>query len=116
MKNYILYENGYAKTFYRNLDENIAEKLMSTIASNQELKQTELTTLPPNELPPLSEEDVLQELRMLREEECFSVINRGALWYEKLSAEEFLQLREWYQKWLDVTTSKVIPDKPAWLN
>ena len=106
MKNYILYENGYAKTFYRNLDENIAEKLMSTIASNQELKQTELTTLPPNELPPLSEEDVLQELRMLR----------GALWYEKLSAEEFLQLREWYQKWLDVTTSKVIPDKPAWLN
>lgn len=65
--------------------------------------------------PEKTEEEILNELRSLREVECFSVINRGSLWYENLCVEEYVQLKEWYQKWLDVTQSKVVPDKPVWI-
>ncbi len=30
----------------------------------------------------------IEDLRKKREEECFSVINRGTLWYEQLTAEQ----------------------------
>lgn len=57
----------------------------------------------------------IKRLRRQRESECFPVINRGALWYELRTEEEKIELREWYQKWLDVTDTLVIPEKPTWL-
>lgn len=57
----------------------------------------------------------LEELRRRRDEECFSVINRGALWYEKLTPEERAELETWYQGWLDVTETGVAPETPEWL-
>ena len=57
----------------------------------------------------------LNQLRAQREEECFPVINRGQLWYNKLTQEQIVQLNTWYQAWLDVTTTKIIPTKPSWL-
>lgn len=57
----------------------------------------------------------IKRLRRQRESECFLVINRGALWYELRTEEEKTELREWYQKWLDVTDTFVIPEKPTWL-
>lgn len=70
-----------------------------------------------------TEEEILNEkelqnietLRTLRLE-CFEVVNRGTLWFERLSDEQKLELDEWYQAWLDVTETKVIPKKPEWLN
>lgn len=53
--------------------------------------------------------------RHLREHECFSVINRGQLWYETLSISQLVELRQWYRAWLKVTETKVVPEKPAWL-
>lgn len=57
----------------------------------------------------------IKRLRRQRESECFPVINRGAFWYELRTEEEKTELREWYQKWLDVTDTLVIPEKPTWL-
>lgn len=58
----------------------------------------------------------LIELRNQREEECFSVINRGALWYDRLTEEQKQELSAWYQAWLDAPQTSVIPTKPAWLD
>lgn len=58
---------------------------------------------------------VKRELRLKREKECFSIINRGQLWHSRLSLEQLNELNTWYQEWLDVTTTKIIPTKPLWL-
>ena len=54
-------------------------------------------------------------LRSQREKACFPYINRGSLWYSKLTAEQNEELSGWYQAWLDVTETKAVPDKPEWL-
>lgn len=58
----------------------------------------------------------LSALRTRRERECFTYINRGQLWYARLSAVQLAELSAWYIKWLDVTRTRQIPDKPAWLD
>lgn len=57
----------------------------------------------------------LVNLRFQREKACFPYINRGSLWYGKLTADQSEELNVWYQAWLDVTETKVIPEKPDWL-
>ena len=59
---------------------------------------------------------ISDELRFKREKACFSVINRGELWYSRLTADQKKELDAWYQAWLDVTDTKVLPDIPMWLN
>jgi hypothetical protein len=54
-------------------------------------------------------------LRFLRNQHCFSIINRGRLWYDTLNETQIEELKTWYMAWLDVTETKVIPDKPSWL-
>ena len=54
-------------------------------------------------------------LRQLRAVHCFPVINRGKLWYDNLTEEQHQELDKWYEDWLNVTETKVIPDKPSWL-
>ena len=54
-------------------------------------------------------------LRDEREAECFSVINRGWLWYDTLTEKQTKELRKWYNDWLDVTETKKKPDRPSWL-
>lgn len=60
--------------------------------------------------------DILFELRERRELECFPIINRGFLWYERLTQEQLNELETWYQKWLDVTITGEIPVPPNWIN
>lgn len=60
-------------------------------------------------------EETKSELRHRREAECFSVINRGQLWYEGVSLTQLFELRQWYKAWLNVTETMVVPEKPAWL-
>lgn len=68
---------------------------------------------------PYSEEEILENkknnLRNRREQECFSIINRGSLWYDNLSRLQLEELEEWYHKWLDVTITLEAPEKPEWL-
>ena len=63
-----------------------------------------------------SENELLNELRRRREQECFRIINRGKLWYNCLTSEQLFELNEWYFAWLDVTETKSIPKAPEWLN
>lgn len=55
------------------------------------------------------------ELRQRRETECFSYINRGQLWYDRLSEEQKTELGAWYAAWLKVTDTLTVPKKPSWL-
>lgn len=57
----------------------------------------------------------LEELRQRREQECFSIINRGSLWYATLTDEQVEELNKWYQNWLDCTETLEMPKKPEWL-
>ena len=63
----------------------------------------------------LDKEQFNYRLRQRREEECFSVINRGGLWYDLLTGVEKAELLDWYTAWLDVTLTGIIPEKPVWL-
>lgn len=53
--------------------------------------------------------------RKRRLEECFPIINRGQLWYDTLSKEQLTELKNWYQAWLDGTSTQTVPEKPEWL-
>lgn len=63
----------------------------------------------------LSNKEIIDDIRHRREVECFPIVNRGHLWYEKLSKKKKEELEEWYQAWLDATNTGVVPEKPAWL-
>lgn len=56
-----------------------------------------------------------EALRQRREKECFTVINRGQLWYERLTEEQRAELSAWYDDWLKVTDTMTVPDKPEWV-
>lgn len=63
-------------------------------------------------------EDLLDDynLRLHREDKCFRILdNRSVLWFNNLNAEQTTELNEWYQAWLNVTETKIIPIKPNWL-
>lgn len=62
------------------------------------------------------EQSELNRLRDIRNSECFSIVNRGALWYERLTDAQKTELNTWYQAWLDVTETLTIPTKPIWLD
>ena len=63
----------------------------------------------------LNDEHVADVLRHRREKACFQYINRGYLWYSKLTEEQKAELETWYQAWLDVTETKFVPTAPEWL-
>lgn len=64
----------------------------------------------------LPAEKAKDALRQLREKECYPIINRGTLWYNLLSESQKVELKEWYQAWLDITETLVKPKKPSWLD
>ena len=56
------------------------------------------------------------DLRKRRETECFSYINRGQLWYARLTEEQKAEMQAWYAAWLKVTETLTVPEKPSWLH
>ena len=63
----------------------------------------------------IENERELVYLRSQRDKACFPYINRGYLWYSKLTEGQKTELDAWYQAWLDVTETKDIPTAPEWL-
>lgn len=63
----------------------------------------------------VNEGRIKEGLRERREVECFPIINRGKLWYDTLTTKQLKELNEWYQAWLNVTETLIVPDKPSWL-
>ena len=68
-----------------------------------------------DKLNEILENRTLAALRKEREKACFPYVNRGELWYGRLSDEQKAELSTWYQAWLDVTDTKVVPATPEWL-
>ena len=62
-----------------------------------------------------NEEDIVKELRLRREKECFAIVNRGSLYFEQFTPEQMSQIRDWYNSWLEVTKTKAIPEKPNFI-
>ena len=56
------------------------------------------------------------DLRERREKECFSVVNRGWIWYSTLTLAQWRELRTWYIAWLKVTETGIIPERPSWVD
>lgn len=55
-------------------------------------------------------------LRARRLSECFPIVNRGALWYDKLTEEQRSELSAWYEAWLNAPETGIAPETPAWIN
>ena len=55
------------------------------------------------------------ELRFARQIECFPIINRGYFWYKNLTDTQLQELQDWYQAWLDVTETGILPKTPEWI-
>ena len=65
----------------------------------------------------MCEKDIaIFRLRRRRDKKCFSVINRGKIWYDTLTDNQIAELKLWYQAWLKVTDTMVEPTMPSWLN
>ena len=56
------------------------------------------------------------DIRRRRVLECFSVINRGKLWYDRLTVAEEIELTDWYNAWLDAPETLTVPVRPAWID
>ena len=71
----------------------------------------------PYDLKDLSKENLsnLDFLRDLRSIICFYVVNRGQVWYNTLTIEQNKDIEIWYEEWLRVTDTLIIPTKPSWL-
>lgn len=55
-------------------------------------------------------------LRVRRQVECFNVVdNRSQLWWNHLTDDQKKELDDWYEAWLCVTKTHIIPEKPEWL-
>ncbi len=69
---------------------------------------------------PYTEEELAErkraEIRLRRETECFAVINRGKLWYDRLSVVQEVQLADWYEAWLNAPETLVVPERPSWID
>ncbi len=50
-------------------------------------------------------------LRQIREQECFSIVDRP-IWYKRLNEEQKYLVDKWYEQWLDVTSTFVEPIRP----
>lgn len=57
----------------------------------------------------------LSNIRLQRETECFSVINRGELWYQRLTLDQKTELAAWYQAWLDAPQTGIVPQNLNWI-
>ena len=63
----------------------------------------------------LEQEERLEELRERRKNECFAYVDRSKFWYDSLTPAQLAELDEFYEAWLQVTTTFVIPERPEWL-
>ena len=60
------------------------------------------------------EDKVIRERRQI---ECFNFVdNRSQLWWNHLSDERKEELNKWYEAWLNAPETRIIPEKPSWIN
>lgn len=92
----------------KEVDDETYEKLMSCrIGMNWRLAGDDFVMV-----------DILDEgtIRERRQIECFNLVdNRSQLWWSHLSDGRKKELNEWYEAWLKAPETRLIPEKPQWL-
>ena len=64
----------------------------------------------------LTQEQIQKDnIRAIREGECFAIVNRGKFWYDKLATKQMTELKSWYNEWLDAPQTLKVPKKPTWI-
>lgn len=58
---------------------------------------------------------IKEHYRKRRVDKCFPIVNRGQLWYNRLTDSQKEELDNWYDAWLDVTETLSEPSAPYWL-
>lgn len=115
MKEIRMNEEGFIESPYihdayitNEVDDELYEKLMSCrIGMNWKLVAGEFVMV-----------DILEDnmIRERRQSECFNFVdNRSQLWWSHLSDERKKELNHWYEEWLEAPKTKIIPEKPKWL-
>lgn len=64
----------------------------------------------------IPKQDKPKIIRQQRRQICFPVINRGILWYNSLTTEQFAELKQWYKDWLDAPSTLIVPKTPSFVN
>lgn len=91
------------------IPDEVAELYLYNSVFNYKIENGKFVKLKP-------EEELRADLiRSRRSSECFPIINRGALWYEKLTEEQKTELAVWYELWLNAPATAIIPKKPVWI-
>lgn len=92
------------------IPDEVAELYLYNSVFNYKIENGKFIKLKP-------EEEIKADLiRSRRSAECFPIINRGALWYDKLTEEQKTELSAWYEAWLDAPETGTAPTAPVWLN
>ena len=94
----------------------LKNKSESYLNTNTKSAEEERPPVEEKEEPPVEEPSEEEKIRWQRDMECFPIINRGKLWYDKLTEEQLAELNVWYEAWLDAPQTLVIPTKPTWLD
>lgn len=115
MKEIKINQDGFLESPYihdaditKEVDDETYEKLMSCrIGMNWRLVGDDFVMV-----------DILDDetIRERRQIECFNLVdNRSQLWWSHLSDERKKELNGWYEAWLKAPETKLIPEKPQWL-
>lgn len=108
-------ENGYVESPY------IRDATIELEVTDEQLEQISTFSFNTNwryvdgefVLESLMDDDSLRERR---QRECFNIVdNRSQLWWNKLTEIQREEIKMWYEAWLNVTETRVIPKKPLWL-
>ena len=91
------------------IPDEIAELYLYNSVFNYKIENGKFVKLKP-------EKELIADLiRSRRSSECFPIINRGALWYDKLTDEQKTELSAWYEAWLDAPATGIVPDTLTWV-
>ena len=108
-------ENGYVESPYirdATIEMEITDEQFETISTfgfNTNWRYVDGEFI----LESLMDDDSLRERR---QSECFNIVdNRSQLWWNRLTEIQREEIEMWYEAWLNVTETRVIPKKPLWL-
>lgn len=95
------------ETYFKALKENQTIKEIDQVNGERMFVVVEIEVVVKTQV------ELLQEQR---KNECFNVLeSKSKLWYDNLTEVQYNELNTWYNAWLNVTDTLVVPTKPTFL-